>query len=59
MVIPPAELVMVTPLPAVYVAATGVLPVLPIITWPFVMLPDQTGTPDEFETRLALLVAAS
>ena len=56
MVMLPAPGVMVTPLPAVNDAATGVAPVEPMMSCPLVMVEDQAGTPVELLTRAALFV---
>ncbi len=54
-VIPPADSAILMPAPAVKVAGTGVAPVEPINTWPFVMLAVITGTPADVVTKVALL----
>ena len=59
MVIVPAPGVIVTFAPAVKLAATGVAPVDPIMTWPFVIVDDQAGTPVELVTNTALLAVAN
>ena len=54
MVIDADAFVIWTPPAGVNVPFIGVPPVLPIINCPFVMLPDQDGTPELFVTSMAL-----
>ena len=46
-------------MPAVNVAAVGVAPVDPIISWPLVIVEEKEGAPEEFVTSAALFAVAN
>jgi hypothetical protein len=54
----PAPLLILIPVPAAKVAAAGVALVDPIITWPLVIVLDKTGTPAFVVTSTALSAVA-